>query len=258
MMNENKRPTFLGRERPAVVCMIASETIGGAMEQFLGGESDGCDAFGLQYERLARDCRTDENLKKLFAAAGERPVYVTNYRSAANAGVPDEELAEELLRLCGLGATLLDVPGDLFCPDPTQLTRDPDAVRRQTELAARIHAAGGEVLFSSHTLRFQPADEILGIALAQRERGADIAKIVARADTEEEELENLRTVTVLREKLGIPFLFLSAGTHCKLLRQAGPFLGCSMWLTVHEQNEFTTRSQPLCADIRAIADHFSV
>ena len=77
------------------------------------------------------------------------------------------------------------------------------------------------------------------------------------AETEEEELENLRITALLRKELSIPFLFLSGGSHCKLHRQIGPMLGSCMWLTVHHYDAYATPSQPLLHAIQAIADHFS-
>ena len=44
------------------------------------------------------------------------------------------------------------------------------------------------------------AEKVLQIAFAQQERGADIAKIVTRADSQEEEIENLRATSLLKEK----------------------------------------------------------
>ena len=110
---------------------------------------------------------------------------------------------------------------------------------------------------SSHVLKFTPAEEVLRIARAHEARGADISKIVTAAETEDEELENLRITALLRRELHIPFLFLSGGSHCKLHRQIGPTLGSCMWLTVHHYDNYATRSQPILHAVRAIADHLS-
>ena len=63
---------------------------------------------------------------------------------------------------------------------------------------------GAEVLMSSHTFKFMKTDEVLRIVTAQQERGADVAKIVTAANSEEEELENLRTAEKLKYELDIP------------------------------------------------------
>ena len=110
---------------------------------------------------------------------------------------------------------------------------------------------------SSHVMKFTPAEEVLRIAVAQQERGADVAKIVTAANTEEEELENLRITSLLKKELRIPFLFLSGGSHTQLHRTMGPMLGCCTWLTVAEHDQYSTKQQPICRNIRAISDHFN-
>lgn len=249
-------PSFLGQNEPLITCMIQADTPKGIKNLIRTGALSGCDAYGLQQEALPREHRTEQEYAEIFEMMRSKPIYVTNYRSGFNKGCSDDELADGLLKLRGYGATLLDIPSDFFCPDPIQLTRDPEAVRKQAALADKIHAAGGEVLFSAHTFRFMTGDEVLAIAKAQKERGADIAKIVTAANSDAEELENLRTTARLREELDIPFLFLSIGTHNKLHRQIGPYFGSCMWLTVAQYDEFSTRAQPLTSAIRAIADHF--
>ena len=68
-------------------------------------------------------------------------------------------------------------------------------------------------------------------ALAQQARGADIAKIVTFANSEAEEMENLRITTLLKQELKIPFLFLSGG-ECHRHRRLGGILGNCMVLCV--------------------------
>lgn len=173
-----------------------------------------------------------------------------------NEGKSDEELAEGLLFALRCGANLIDVMGDLYCKDPRELTCNPAAVEKQKRLIDEIHERGGEVLISSHLFRYAPAEEVLEIALAQQERGADIVKIVCAADSEEQELEALRIITLLRQALRVPFLFLVGGSHCRLVRHIGPMLGCCMWLTVPAHDALSTKVQPVCRAIRAIADNF--
>lgn len=250
------KPTFLHQIHPLNTCMIQTDRLDTAKNLARDAAFDGCDAYGFQYECLAKEFHNEASVKSIFSFMDHKPIYVTNYRQQANAGLSDEELSEGLFSLLRWGATLLDVMGDYYDPVPNQLTMNPDAIARQKDLIARIHDAGGEVLMSSHVLKYTPAEEVLRIAKEQEARGADIAKIVTAANTEEEELDNLHTVTLLRKELNIPFLFLCGG-HCQLLRTVGPMLGCCMWLTVHEQTNTATKSQPSTRAIRAIADNFS-
>ena len=107
---------------------------------------------------------------------------------------------------------------------------------------------------SSHVLKFTPAERVLEIAMEHQRRGADICKIVTGADTMEQQLENLKIIHMLKEKLKIRFLFLSGG-ECRILRRIGGELGCCMYLCVAEHDALATPAQPLLRDVKAIRDH---
>ena len=141
--------------------------------------------------------------------------------------------------------------GDLFDPQPGEFTRNPNAVQKQMQLIDDIHAAGAEVIMSSHILQFTPAERVLDMAREVQRRGADIFKVVTGAATMAEEIENLRIIDLLRQELHIPFLFLCGG-ECHLLRRIGGQLGCCMYLCVHEYDAFAAPMQPLLRDTVAL------
>ena len=207
----------------------------------------GAEGFGLQMEALRPEDRTTEAYRKLFTLY-DLPTYVTNYRYRHNTGKSDETLGDELVELAECGATLLDVMGDLYCPTPGELTMDEVATQKQKALIARIHAAGAQVLMSSHTKRVMRAEEVLEYAMEQQARGADIAKIVSLAETEADEVEAMRAILLLKEKLSIPFLYLVSG-ESKILRRIGGKLGNCMHLCVHEYDAIATKEQPLISDL---------
>ena len=144
--------------------------------------------------------------------------------------------------------------GDYFDKVEGELTMKPEAIEKQKQLITKLHEKGAQVLMSSHILKFTPAERVLEIALEQQRRGADISKIVTGADTMAEQIENLRIVTLLKEKLDIPFLFL-AGGECHILRRIGGELGCTMYLCVHEYDEVATKSQPLLKNLKEIRNN---
>ena len=198
--------------------------------------------------------RNKENYKELFNHANDRPTYVTNYRYSKNEGKSDEQLAEELLELADNGADLCDVMGDCFDKQPDEVAVDETAINKQIELINRIHEKGARVLMSSHVMKYTPAERVLEIALEHQRRGADICKIVVGADNMEQQLENLKIINLLKEKLDIPFLFLSAG-ECSILRRIGGEIGCCMYLCVYEYDSFATPQQPLLKNIKLIRDN---
>lgn len=245
---------FLKEGRPTLTTMVQATVPERTIDLIKRGLAIGTDAFGIQLERLEKPYRNEENFRRIFDAAEGKPLYITDYQldRPNRKAERDDELAEELLTALKAGGTLIDVRGDFFDPCGDELTRNPSAIARQKEYIRTIHEKGGLVLMSSHVLQYRKAEDVLEIALAQKERGTDIAKIVTSANSDSELTEALRATVLLREKLGIPFLFLCNGTHCALHRRLGPPLGCSMFLCVVEHDALSTPAQPTLANAREI------
>ncbi|MBQ2285712.1 MAG: type I 3-dehydroquinate dehydratase [Clostridia bacterium] len=245
---------FFDNGKATLTCMVQGDNPDRIKELMEKSAPQGAEAFGIQFEQMDSRYRSKETYKELFVCAEDKPTYVTNYRSAKNEGKSDEQLADELLELAECGADLCDMMGDYFDKQPGEITYDETAVAKQKDLIDKLHKHGAKVLMSSHIFKFTPADEVLKIALSHQSRGADISKIVVGADNMEQQLENLRIINLLKEKLDIPFLFLSGG-ECKLLRRIGGELGCCMYLCVYEYDKFATPLQPLLKNIKAIRDN---
>lgn len=248
-----KKKSFFGNEKAILTVMVQAETPDRIKQLIDLSCPEGAEAFGMQLERLNGQYRTEEVYRELFAYAKDKPVYVTNYRNYLNEGKSDDLLAEELVGLAECGADLCDVMGDIFDRQPDELAVDKAAIEKQRELIDRIHAAGAKVLMSSHVYKYTPAERVLEIAEEHQNRGADICKIVTGADSMEQQLENLKIINMLKQKLKIPFLFLCGG-ECKILRRIGGEIGCCMYLCVHEYDKLATPQQPLLKDVKAIRD----
>lgn len=251
-----QKPTFLNQNKPLLCCMVITETADEAILTARNAAFDGVDAYGYQICRMAPDQRDEAQIRRVLLYMGNRPVYMTNYRHGFNKDKTDEQLGDELVDLAKWGATLLDVMGDYYCRAENELTMDAAAIEKQKRLIDRIHEAGGEVLMSSHVLKYTPAEEVLRIALEQQKRGADVVKIVTAANSVEEEMENLRITTLLKKELDVPFLFLSGGTHCRMHRTISPMLGCVMALCVQRYDARSSKDQPLLRAERMILDNF--
>ena len=241
---------FLYKNDAIVTVMVQSDEPDGIKALMDKAAPSGAEAFGMQIEALRPEFKTEKVLRGLFSYKSV-PTYVTNYRYGTNSGKSDEALADELVALAEYGAELVDVPGDLYNPTKGELSADKESINLQMKLIERIHSAGAEVLISSHISKFTPAERVLEVAAAHKSRGADISKIVTGAANMAEQIENLRIVNLLKESLGIPFLFLSVG-ECSILRRVGGEIGCSMYLCVAEHDKFATPVQPLLSDILAV------
>ena len=247
------KPTFLQYEKPLITAMVQANDPARIMELMDNAKRQGAEAFGMQFERLPAAYRTQNTYKTLFTHADGLPVYVTNYRMLQNEGKSDDTLGKELIELATCGATLCDVMADYYDPQPGELTMDETAVHKQMQLIDDLHQAGAEVLMSSHVHRFLSAEQAAELAAEHQKRGADIAKIVVRADTMAQQIENLRIIDLLKQTLSIPFLFLCGG-ECRLLRRIGGQLGCCMYLCVSEYDDCATPVQPLIEDVKTIRD----
>lgn len=256
----NMKPTFLNQNRPLITGMILKETPDDIRYLVKNSIYDGADALGIQLENLKREYKTEENYKKIFAACSGHPIYITNYRGRHNEGLTDDDLADELLTALSCGATLGDVPGSFFDSElgmgiGLELSMKKEAIDKQMRLIDKIHEMGKEALMSSHTLKFTPAETVLEIAREQIRRGADVVKIVTAANSDEEQIENLRITALLKKELDKPFLFLSGGTHAKIHRMIGPQLGCVTYLAVREHDERAIPTQPTIKAAKAVRDN---
>ena len=236
---------FKGMKRPPLVDMVLAPTVEEMAFRFRRGICDGADAFGVQLDWLRREFRTEARLREAFAYLGDRPLYVTNYAKNFSAEMSADERVAELKLAVRCGATLVDVPGDLFAPDPFELTRDARAIDRQRQAIDAFHAQGVEVIMSSHVCKFLPEAEVVELALEHQRRGADIAKFVTYSGSEAELDANFQTIRALKRELKIPFLFLSNGPYCKKHRVLGPYFGVCMWLCTDTYAGQSSLDQPL-------------
>ena len=248
------KKTFLNREKPALTCMVQADTPDRIKYLVDKSLPEGAEAFGMQLCVMKPEYRKPEIYRELFDRPDGLPTYVTNYRHKQNEGKSDDTLADELCELAECGATLCDVMGDYYDKCEGELTMNEEAIAKQMKLIERLHKAGAEVLMSSHICKFTPAERVMEVALEHKRRGADICKIVTAASTMEEQIENLRILNMLKENLGIPFLYLSGGEYSFIARRLGGTLGNCMSLCVYEQDEFSTKAQPLLSHMKKIRD----
>ena len=242
---------FLNYEKATLTVMVQANNPTRIKELMDKAIPAGAEAFGIQFEQMLPEYRTPEVYRDLFGYAKGRPSYVTNYRGTQNNGKSDDELGNELVELAECGADLCDVMGDYFDKQPDEVAVDENAINKQIGLINRIHEKGAKVLMSSHVMKYTPAERVLEIALEHQRRGADISKIVVGADNRGQEIENLKIINMLKEKLDIPFLFLSSG-ECRILRRIGGEIGSCMYLCVCEHDSFSTLTQPLLSDVKLI------
>lgn len=251
--SEMNRKSFFENDKATLTVMVQAKTPNRIKELVDKASESGGEAFGIQLEVLEKQYQTKEIYKELFEYTKDKPVYVTNYRSGQNEGKSDEQLADELLEIAECGADLCDVIGDLYDPQPDEVAIDKNAIEKQKKLIEKLHKKGAKVLMSSHVMKYTSPERVLEIARQHKECGADISKIVTDAENMSQQLENLKIINMLKENLGIPFLFLCGGK-CEILRRIGGRLGCCMYLCVNEYDELATKVQPLLKDMKQMLE----
>ena len=253
---------FVDVHKPMLISMVTETELKSVLAFIANSLYGGADAIGFGLGFLKPEYRTEAELDRIFAACAGKPVYLYSYPEVNSAGFTHEQCAEYLLFVAKCaskyGAVLCDIMCDMFDKNPSGWSDKPEAVKKQTDLAKQIHDMGCEVLYSVHHSEFLGEEEIIRQARAQIERGADVVKIVAKAGTREELIENLDIITKLKESLGAPFLYLANGKYSYTIRQIGIALGVSMCLCVEHYNELTNKVQPALSASRAIRDNLII
>ena len=247
---------FLEHTKPLITTMLKPNNTADLVRDITAALKEGTDAFCLEIELMKTECRTATDFKDIFGAMDNKPCYITDYRrlNINDTEQSDEELTEEMLFAFSLAENvkLFDIRGDLFDPSPDEITYNDKAIEKQIALANEVHKMGGEVLMSSHPLRFLPYEDLLKIAKAQQERGVDIVKIVTLAESENELRENFEATLKLKKDLEKQFLFLCGGSHCRKHRLLAPLLSNSLFLSV--QRGIDGGPQPQMDDAKKVME----
>jgi len=247
------RPSFLRLQSPYLAAIIEGATPDATIASILRCEHDGAEAFAVSLAAWGRERLTIGELSRVFHCTG-RPMMPLCYRSGSLAADKmDDDARAELLLLCvDAGAAACDIMGDMHDPAPRERTRDEQAVEKQRRLIDRIHAKGAEVLMSSHApSEFLRGEEVLEHLSDFVSRGADIAKIVVRADSEEELVEAFRTTVLLKRELRAPFVHLCCGRYGRLQRYVAPSLGAALTFGMESAVQ---GPQPLVSSARGVLD----
>ena len=233
------RPSFLQLREPYLAAIIIESTPDQTIHSILTCEHEGTEAFVVDFAGWERDKLTLGELRKVFRCTG-RPMMPLFYRSRNLAAdrIDDEARAELMLLAVEAGAAACDVMGDMFDPSPRERTLKKEAIGKQKRLIERIHAMGAEVLMSSHVQNeAPPAEAVLEHLRDFVDRGADIPKIVLRADSKEELLESFRTTVLLKRELKAPFVHLCSGKYGRLQRYVAPSLGAALTFGVRNPGQ---------------------
>ena len=212
----------------------------------------GAQGIAIQMMQMPPEQRTEDNLRRLMDAAPQLPFMFIDYRGDKWLGGDDDARQECLFAAARAGAEVVDVMGDLYDPAANELTMKPEAVVRQKALIRQFHDLGAKVVMSSHTHQAFTAEAILAHLREQAARGADILKIVTRADTEEELLEAFRATMLLKRALAQPFIQLCGGKYSRPHRYLAPKFGLAVAFAILDETPASV--QPSIPHLRTVLD----
>lgn len=245
------RPSFLRLQSPYLAAIIEGATPDAAIASVLRCEHEGAEGFAVSLVAWERDELTLDELSRVFHCTG-RPMMPLCYRSGNLAAdrMDDDARADLLLLAVDAGAAACDIMGDLYDPAPRERTHDRQAIEKQKRLIDRIHAKGAEVIMSSHAPHeFLTGEQILEHMSDFVSRGADIPKIVVRADSDDEVIEAFRTTVLLKRELRVPFVHLCSGRYGRLQRYVAPSLGAALTFGMEHSVQ---GPQPLVSSARGL------
>ena len=126
---------FSDASYPLLTVLITEANSDTAIELITRTLKDGAEAFCLLMNMLPPPDKTPEGMKRIIVATEGRPLYMANYINGnSQPDLTDDDLAEQLLQMAGLGVALIDVRTDMFCRTQGEVTRDPAAVEKQKKL----------------------------------------------------------------------------------------------------------------------------
>jgi len=256
---------------PAIAGVVREKSARGAIAEMKNCMYDGADMIDLHLSCLEE--RDEESLKKIMASS-KLPVLALNYNNTCtwqNAGFSEEERVESLLRAVAAGAAGIDMQGYTyhvpsksgFCGEdkysftkgnPKEIVTDEAIINRQCALIEKVHSMGGEVLLSCHPGIPMTCRQVVDLAHFLEERNPDILKIVTKAETQEDLLESIRTMMVLKQEVKTPVTYHAAGKAGMLSRILNPILGGQIAFCVDRYTEASTMEQIDLKTAKSILD----
>jgi len=250
------RPSFVNLPKPFIVCVLTETDPDGMIATIRNGESDGAQAFDLHLRSLELQYHNKNDLERIIKSS-YCPTMTINYRSddkwTGQSG--DEERIESHLIAVEAGASACDIVADYYDPSPMEISYKPGVIDKQKKLIDKIHRMGAEVTLSSHTWVHMTKEQVLEHMAALEARGADMVKIAAWVDNEEQLIEAFDTTVALERELRVPFVHIVMGPFGKMHRFVAPMLGSALVFAVEQYTPMGHKEQPLVRSAKAVFDN---
>jgi len=257
---------------PALAGVVREKNACSAIAEIKNCTYDGADMIDLHMSCL--DSTDVDTLRKIIASS-KIPVLALNYNLTyewGDAGFSEEERTASFLRAVEAGAAGIDLQSYTFhlpskkefCGDdtysftkghPKEIVTDEKILAKQCELIEKVHFMGSEVLLSCHPGIPMKREQVVELALFLEKRKPDIIKIVTAATNEEEMLESIQAMILLKKEVRTPVAYHANGKAGSLSRIINPILGGHIALCVDHFKESSTMGQLDLKAVKSIMDH---
>ena len=252
---------------PALAGVVRETTVRGAIAEIKNCMYDGATMIDLHMSCLEN---ADSASLKQIIQSSKLPVLALNYNNTYEwtaAGYTEDARVESFLRAVEAGAAGIDMQGYTFhlpsksgfCGEdkysftkgnPKEIVTDEVIISKQCELIDKVHAMGSEVLLSCHPGIPMNCEQVVELALFFEKRNPDIIKIVTKAENEDDLVESIRTMLMLKKEVKTPVAYHANGTMGVASRIINPLLGGQIAFCVDSYNEGSTMEQ---IDLRTAA-----
>ena len=245
---------------PAIAGVIREERALAAVAEIKNCLYAGADMIDLHMSCLRHS--DTETLRRIISST-KLPVLALNYNTAADwksTELTEEERIASFFRAVEAGAAGVDIQGytyhlpskTAFCGEdkysftkdgPKEVVTDPAIISLQCEFIEKVHHMGAEVLLSCHPGVSMNCQQVVDLALFLEQRKPDIIKIVTVAKNEEDLLESIKTMMVLKKEIKTPISYHTNGSAGKLSRILNPILGGQIAFCVNGYSTTSTMEQ---------------
>ena len=245
---------------PAIAGVIRQKKVSAAIAEIKNCMYDGADMIDLHLSCLEAN---DVDTLRRIVDSSKLPILALNYNKTVdwnNANLSEEERTATFLTAVEAGAAGVDIQGytfhapskDEFCGEdkysftkgnPKEVVTDSEIISKQSEFIEIVHSKGAEVLLSGHPGIVMNSTQVVELALFLEKRNPDIIKIVTSATNEDEMLEAIKTILLLKKEVQTPVSYHANGKFGGLTRILNPALGGQIAFCVDRFSETSTMEQ---------------
>lgn len=257
---------------PALAGVVRCKEIMEAIAEIKNCMYSGADMIDLHMSCL--DSSDTESLRAIIASS-KLPVLALNYNTFLDwqpAGLTEEERVDSFLRAVEAGADGVDIQGytfdvaskTAFCGEdkysftkgnPKEIVTDDKIISKQCDFIENVHGKGAEVLLSCHPGIPMNSTQVVELALFLEKRNPDIIKIVTIANNEEEMLEAVKAMLLLKKEVKTSVSYHAGGNFGGLTRILNPVLGGQIAFCVDRFSLGSTMEQLDLKTSRSVVDN---